>query len=225
MTKRSSVFRPIQLFVLLSCALGCGGASETKKDVQAVYDEQTGRLRQLTYDSNKNGKPDSISYMDGTTVLRVEIDQDEDGKVERWEYYGADRKLEKVGLSRANDGVVDQWAYPATDGTLAKMDTSTSRNGKVQRTEIYEKGVLVAVEEDADDNGAVDKWETYSGGTLTSVAFDTQGTGHPTRRLLYAPDGSVRIVECTPTDSANRSNRTDVAQQHGQHRANLSQPR
>ena len=194
MTKRSSVFRSIQLFVLLAWALGCSGPSETKKDVQAVYDEQTGRLRQLTYDSNKNGKPDSISYMDGTTVLRVEIDQDEDGKVDRWEYYGADRTLEKVGLSRANDGIVDQWAYRAADGTLAKMEISTKRDGKVQRTEVYEKGAVVGVEEDTNDDGAVDKWETYSGGTLTGLALDTTGAGHPTRRLVYASDGSVKIA-------------------------------
>jgi hypothetical protein len=203
-TKRSSIYRSIQLLVLVSWALGCGGPYETKKNLQAVYDPQTGRLRQLLHDSNKNGKTDSISYMDGTKLLRIEIDQDEDGKAERWEYYGSDQKLEKVGLSRANDGLVDQWAYRGSDGTLAKMETSTSRDGKVQRTEIYQKGVLVAVEEDADDNGAVDKWETYSGGTLTSVAFDTRGTGHPTRRLLYASDGSVRIEESTPTHSAKR---------------------
>lgn len=194
MTKRSSVLRSIQTFVLLSCALGCGGPSEAKKDVQAVYDEQTGRLRQLTYDSNKNGKPDSISYMDGTTVLRVEIDQNEDGKVDRWEYYGADRTLEKVGLSRANDGIVDQWAYRAADGTLAKMEISTKRDGKVQRTEVYEKGAVVGVEEDTNDDGAVDKWETYSGGTLTGLALDTTGAGHPTRRLVYASDGSVKMA-------------------------------
>lgn len=204
MTKRSSIYRSIQLCVLVSWALGCGVPSETKKDIQAVYDEQTGRLRQLTYDSNKNGKPDSISYMDGTIVLRVEIDRDEDGKVDRWEYYGADRTLEKVGLSRANDGVVDQWAFRAADGTLAKMEISTRRDGKVQRTEVYEKGAVIGVEEDTNDDGAVDKWETYSGGTLTGVALDTTGTGRPTRRLVYAPDGSVKIAN-SPAAPKNAS--------------------
>ncbi len=194
MTVRSSALNALTpLVVLLFCGAGCSSPSEAQTDVKAVYDQQTGRLRQLTYDSNKNGKPDGIGYMDGTRVLRVELDKDEDGKVERWEYYGADQKLEKVGLSGANDGYVDHWAYRAADGTLLKMEISTKRNGKVQRTEIYEKDALVGVEEDTDGNGAVDKWETYSGGTLASVAFDTEGTGRPVKRIVYSPNGATRI--------------------------------
>ncbi len=194
MTVRSSALKVISpLAVLLFCGVGCSSPSEAQTDVTAVYDKQTGRLRQLSYDSNKNGKPDGIGYMDGTRILRVEVDNDEDGKVDRWEYYGADQKLEKVGLSQANDGKVDHWAYRAADGTLMKMEISTKRDGKVQRTETYEKDVLVAAEEDTDNNGAVDKWETYAGGTLTSVAFDTEGTGRPLKRLLYSPDGAIRV--------------------------------
>ena len=204
MRERSLILKIAWSFAALFCALGCGSTSETRADVQAVYDQQTGRLRQLTYDSNKNGRPDSISYMDGTRVLRVEVDKDEDGKVERWEYYGADQKLEKVGLSRANDGRADQWAYQGSEGTLAKMEISTKRDGNVQRVELYEKGALVGVEEDADGNGTVDKWETYSGGTLTSVAFDADGTGYPNRRLVYRSDGSVRIEGGAATASLPR---------------------
>ena len=167
----------------------------SSKQIRADYEKQTGRLRQLTYDSNKNGKPDSFSYMDGTKVLRVEIDKDEDGKIDRWEYYGADSKLEKVGLSRANDGKVDEWVYQGSDGTVARIEISTKRDGRVGRTEFYEKGALVRTEDDTDGNGAIDKWETYSNGILTSVAFDTEGAGRPTRRLAYGEDGSVTRIE------------------------------
>ena len=185
------------LAALPFCSGGCGSPAPSppgaQAGVQAKYDTQTGRLRELTYDSNKNGKPDGIGYMDGTRILRIELDKDEDGRTERWEYYGADQKLEKVGFSAANDGTVDHWGYSAADGTLLKMEISTRRNGKVQRTEIFEKDALVRVEEDTDENGAIDKWETYSGGTLTSVAFDTEGTGRPTRRLVYGANGAIRI--------------------------------
>lgn len=200
MTVRSSAFKALTLLAVLPfCSVGCGSPSEAQTDVQAVYDKQTGRLRELTYDSNKNGKPDGFGYMDGARIIRIELDKDEDGKVERWEYYGVDQKLEKVGLSKGNDGKVDHWAYRGVDGTLVKMEVSTKRNGKVQRTEIYEKDALVRVEEDTDDNGSVDKWETYSGGTLSSVAFDAEGTGRPTRRLVYSSDGAIRIE--TPAQS------------------------
>jgi len=193
-TKRSLTVQRILLSALTLTVLGCGSPPESQQ-VQAEYDKQTGKLRQLTYDSNKNGKPDSFSYMDGTKVLRVEIDKDEDGKIERWEYYGADQKLEKVGLSRFNDGKVDEWAYQAPDGTVAKIEISTKHDGKVNRTEFYEKSALVRAEEDTDGNGALDKWETYSNGLLTSVAFDTEGTGRPTRRLVYGKDGTLSRIE------------------------------
>jgi hypothetical protein len=187
----------VLLSALLLALVRCGSPPEGTQ-IQAEYDKQTGRLRQLTYDSNKNGKPDSFSYMDGTKVLRVEIDKDEDGKIDRWEYYGADNKLEKVGLSRANDGKADEWAYQGPERTVSKIEISTKRDGKVSRTEFYEKGVLVRTEEDTDGNGAIDKWGTYSDGILTSVAFDTEGVGRPTRRLVYGKDGSLTRVERSP---------------------------
>ena len=42
--------------------------------VEAVYDEETGRLSEITYDSDQNGTIDTWTYMDGTRVLRAEID-------------------------------------------------------------------------------------------------------------------------------------------------------
>src|SRR4051812_29866207 len=101
-TRQSATIRCAQIFTLCSICAACGG-SAAKKQIQPVYDKQTGRLQLLKYDSNKNGTIDTVSYMDGSRVLRIEIDADEDGKVERWEYYGADQKIEKIGLSREND--------------------------------------------------------------------------------------------------------------------------
>ena len=194
MTKPGLTAQNILSSALILIVGGCGSAPESKQ-IQAEYDKQSGKLRQLTYDSNKNGRSDSFSYMDGTKVLRVEIDKDEDGKIERWEYYGADQKLEKVGLSRLNDGKVDEWAYQGPDGTVAKVEISTKHDGKVSRTEFYEKEALVRAEEDTDGNGAIDKWEAYSNGSLTSVAFDTEGSGRPTRRLVYGKNGSLERNE------------------------------
>jgi hypothetical protein len=166
--------------------------AESKSPFNPVYDNTTGKLTMLSFDSKKDGKIDTWSYMDGTRIVRIEIDRDSDGKVDRWEYYGADQKVEKIGLSRANDGLVDAWAYPAPDGSVARMEISTNRDGKVTRTEYYEGGVISRIEEDATGAGRVNKWETYRNGSLWIVAFDDQQRGTPTRRLVYMPDGSVR---------------------------------
>jgi len=170
-----------------------GGQGQSRKHIEPIYDQQTGRLKQLNYDSKNNGKFDTVSYMDGARVLRIEIDTDGDGKVDRWEYYGADQKLAKVGFSRANDGKEDAWSYAGPDGKVERLEISTRRDGKIGRTEHYVKDLPVRAEEASHGDGVVDKWETFDSGRLTTVAFDTTHRGSPDRRLIYAADGTVRV--------------------------------
>jgi hypothetical protein len=182
--------------VASACVLACGSSPQPGaglNPVQKVYDKQTGRLNLLTFDRNKDGRIDTWCHMDGTRMTWAELDTDGDGKLDRWEYYGADQKLEKVGMSRANDGKVDAWAYSAADGTIGRIEVSTARDGKANRTEFYEGGALARAEEDSDADGRIDKWETFGeAGALTSVSLDTQHRGTPDRRLVYLPDGQVR---------------------------------
>jgi len=167
-----------------TASAACGGPPRDER-VQATYDKTTGKLSQLAVDVAKDGKPNITSYMDGTKFLRIEIDANEDGKIDRWEYYGADQKLERVGFSRSNDGKVDAWAFQAPDGSVARVEVSTRRDGKVNRTEFYEKGALARAEEDTDADGRVDKWEQYESGALVTVSFDTTKSGKPTTTIDY----------------------------------------
>jgi hypothetical protein len=169
----------------LFTAASCGGGSEPSPLVQAKYDAKTGKLSQLTLNGGKDGKANIVSYMDGNKIVRIETDSDENGRTDRWEYYGADQKLQKVGISRANDGIVDTWLFQGADGLPAKAEVSTARDGKVTRTEFFSKGELARAEEDTDADGRVDKWETYSGGALTAVGFDTTKSGKPTVTVDY----------------------------------------
>ena len=185
------VIRGLLFCALASAAAGC--SSPKPSNIEPVYDKLTGKLQLLKYDSNGNGKVDTFSYMDGARVVRIEVDNDEDGQIERWEYYDAAQKLEKVGMSLGNDGKEDAWSYAAPDGSIDRVDVSTRRDGKITRVEHYEKSMLVRAEEDSDEDGKPDKWETYGGGSLTSVAFDTIHRGTSDRRLIYGADGSARL--------------------------------
>jgi hypothetical protein len=189
--------KPLVAASFVACALIAAGcdqqAAEARKRIAPEYDKTTGKLKLLKYDANGNGTVDTWSYMDGARVVRIEIDKDEDGKIDRWEYYGPDQKLERVGFSRLMDGKEDAWSYSGADGSVERIDVSTRRDGKVTRIEHYEKSVLVSAEEDSDEDGKMDKWEKYDGTRLASVAFDTQHRGTPDRRLIYAADGSVRV--------------------------------
>ena len=172
-------------------AAACSRTSDAARRITPEYDKKTGKLTLLKYDSNGNGTVDTWSYMDGSRVVRIEIDKDEDGTIDRWEHYGSDQQLVKVGFSRAGDGKEDAWSYFAADGSVERIEISTKRDGKITRIERYLKGALASAEEDTDGDGTIDKWETYDGARLASVAFDTQHRGGPDRRLRYGADGSV----------------------------------
>lgn len=169
-------------FLLALCAFqsGCDSTPDPrltnfrveKKTVTAQYNPKTGRLNRLEVDTNKNGKIDAWTYMDGTRIDRIEIDRDENGTIDRWEHY-TDNKMTRVGTSTRGDGVEDEWAFQDAHGQLARVETDTNRDGQV------------------------DKWESYEppqrpGGRsiLRAVSFDPDGSGRPTKRLLYRADGS-----------------------------------
>lgn len=180
------------VLALSSAACGSKPADAQKDGVEAVYSRSTGKLELLKYDSNKDGKPDTWSYMEGTRIVRIEVDRDFDDVVDRWEYYTADGRLEKVGMARQNDGVVDAWAFQGPDGNIARVEVSTKRDGQVNRWERMAGGVLVSAEEDGNGDGRPDRWETYENGALATVSIDTQGRGRPDRKLTYGP-GGVRV--------------------------------
>jgi hypothetical protein len=166
---------------------------EASKRITPEYDKATGKLKLLKYDSDGNGVVDTWSFMDGARVVRIEIDKNEDGKIDRWEYYDANQKLEKIGTSRAQDGKEDSWSYLGADGTIERIEVSAKHDGKISRVEHYVKNILTAAEEDGDGDGNMDKWEIYDGDRLASIAFDTTHRGTPDRRLIYAPDGTARL--------------------------------
>jgi len=182
---------PVAVFALTVAA--CDASPTPTNKLEPIYDKKTGKLEVLKYDSDGDGKFDTVSYMDGARIVRIEIDRDEDGKVDRWEYYGPGQKLEKVGFSRANDGIEDAWSFADSTGAIVRIEVATKRDGKPNRFEYYTDNTLRRVEEDTDGDGRIDKWETYDGERLASVAFDVRHRGTPDRRLVYGKDGSARL--------------------------------
>lgn len=200
--------KPLSLVVaVLAVAAGCSRQPSGERP-RAEYDPVSGRLRRLAYDANRNGRNDAVSIMDGTRILRIELDLDENGKVDRWDFYREDRTLDKVGLSRLNDGVMDSQAFYGADGALRRIEVSTGRDGRFNRVEFYEAGVLVRSEEDATGDGRPDKWETYRPNpgapagepayAIASAAFDDIGRGTPQRRFVYGHKGQIALVEVDP---------------------------
>jgi hypothetical protein len=180
--------------LVAACSSDRGGARITPE-----YDH-TGKLQLLKYDANGNGTVDTWSYMDGARVVRIEIDKDEDGKIDRWEYYGPGQKLEKIGFSRGNDGREDAWSYTQPDGG-ARIELSSHRDGRIDRIEYYAHDVMVRAEEDTDGDGKIDKWETYDGA-----------------RRFRSPDGA-RPARASSRHAGVRGRRRPAARSHHRSRA------
>ncbi len=188
--------------------LSVWAASDTGADtgIKPTYDKTTGKLTQLAYDSNHDGRPDTWTDMDGSRPVRARIDQNGDGKIDRWEEYDQAGNLSRVGFSRRNDGRADAWISRRADDSIRRVEiSSTADEHKIDRWEYYDpskpgsngNGLLVRVEEDTVGDGRPHKWETYRDGVLESVAFDEDGDGQPDRRLVYQ-NATLTFIESHP---------------------------
>lgn len=186
--------------------------------IKPTYDKTSGKLTELSYDSNHDGRADTWTDMDGTRPLRSRIDRNGDGKVDRWEEYDERGALVRIGISRKDDGRADAWISVKTDEAVRRVEvSSTSDEHRIDRWEYYdvshagadEQGVLVRVEEDTVGDGKVHKWETYRDGALETVAFDENGDGKPDRRLTYR-GGALTVIESQPDATGRFAKRTEV---------------
>ena len=186
-------------YALLALSLACSPAD--KSGISATYDSRTGKLTELAYDSNHNGKVDTWTEMNGNRPVRTRIDQNEDGKIDRWEYYDDHSTLVKVGLSRGDTGTADAWAFAGDDGKTRRIEISSSGDeNTIDRWEHYVGETITTAEEDTNHDRVVDKWETYESGALKTASFDENGDGKPDRRLSYA-EGTLVAIDSDPDAS------------------------
>ena len=182
------------------CLAACSNPEKErlKQTTIPTYDKQTGRLKELTYDMNKDGRIDTWAQMDGARPVLSRIDRNQDGKIDRWEYYDEEGQLLKVGFSRADNGSVDAWAFSGPDGKIVRIEVSSTANeDEIDRWEYYAAGAIVKAEEDTDRDGRPDKWETYASGAVSSASFDENRDGQPDRRLSY-DQGRLVTIESEP---------------------------
>lgn len=178
---------------LVACAAtGCGSdtaatAGSGAPETEAVYSYYTGRLEELKADIDGDGTKETVAFMNGTRLERIEVDRNRDGRADRWEYYGPGE------VPRAGANPFDRWAV------IARAEESSRPDGTITRREFYDHGRIARVEEDTDLDGQVDKWEFYDDGLLQRVDLDLDHRGRATRRLVYDAGGNVTRIEADPS--------------------------
>lgn len=209
-----SFFAPLPLCLFASLTLvSCSDPDRdrVKATTQANYDRTTGKLTEITYDKNKNGKIDTWVKMDGNRPVSAEIDTDEDGKLDRWEEYGPDGRLaiarwERPKPPNAKDktmkGKPDAVAYMGPDGLPERIEYSEvsemTNKESVVRREFYKGTALLRAEEDTLGQGYMDRFETHLPDGSITVEFDETADGKPDRRLTYSAAGALVLTETDP---------------------------
>lgn len=214
MSKCQSAMLPVGLLLAFLCAR-CSNPERERltSTTKATYDERSGRLKELTYDANANGRVDTWTEMDGSRAVRSRLDRNEDGRIDRWEYYDANGRVAKVGFSRRDNGQPDAWAEPGAQGQIARVLVSSSGDeSRIDRWETYDPAapdVPAAIEEDSNRDGRPDKWETYSAGQLQRASFDENGDGRADRQLTYRA-GVLVLIESEPQGNGEFRRRVEV---------------
>jgi hypothetical protein len=174
-------------FLTAACSPASAPAAAAQR-VTPAYSAATGRLEKLTYDRNGDGRSDAWVEMDGARLLRADLDEDFDGRVDRREFYSAGETGVRTGGTTTVKGL----------GVLSRVEVPSAAGGRAARVETYERGILTAAEEDSDGDGRPDKWERYENGALATLALDTRGRGFADRRLVYGRDGGPPRLETDP---------------------------
>jgi hypothetical protein len=87
----------------------CSGRS-ARKNIEPVYDPDTGRLRQLRYDSN-------AEFYQADLPTCAEEDTDGDGVIDKWEFYEAGR-LASVAFDSMHRGRPGRRLTYSADGSV-----------------------------------------------------------------------------------------------------------
>lgn len=203
---------------LSACSRPDSEAARLKATTQASYDLTTGKLAEITYDQNKNGKIDTWTKMNGALPVSSRLDTNEDGKLDRWETYGPDGKLTQVDFERAPapdpanptrlyTGKPNATAFMAADGSIERVEyweLSAAGQRDVQVREFYNAAkILTRSEEDTDGDGMLDLFQTFADGALRTTEFDESKPrdGKPDRRMTYSADGALVLIETQPDGS------------------------
>ncbi len=155
-----------------------------------------GTLRQMKFDSNGDRKPDVFAYFSGrNTPDRLEIDENRDGSIDRWEEYSPEGVMLRFATSRRG-GSPDRFVEvdPVSKATT-RVETDADHDGKRERLEIFVGGRLSRAEIDTNGDGKRDRIQDWSPGYLASEEIDRDGDGQPDIRILRTKTGAISRVE------------------------------
>ena len=85
---------------------------------QALYDGR-GRIVRLLQDEDGDGRADAqILYWPNGLPRQGELDTDRDGRIDRWEVFGTDGKLQRIGTATGGAAAPQVWEHLDAQGRV-----------------------------------------------------------------------------------------------------------
>ncbi|MDO9262903.1 MAG: hypothetical protein Q7U02_02975 [Desulfosalsimonadaceae bacterium] len=131
-------------------------------------------------DADENKFPESISFYTAGGLAQKDADVDQDGRVDRREYFEASGRLTKS--EEAVDGAAGlnlSWFYDGA-GNPARAEKDGNGDGRPEIWYYYNHGRLSSVREDTNHDGRPDLWEEYDASeTIIRQSKDLNADGRP----------------------------------------------
>jgi hypothetical protein len=163
------------------------------------------RVLRLSLDADNDGKPEQVRYLDFTTRLciRVEEDRNYDGRLDAWSSYRmADTTLHHRLLDDDDDGKADRWeTYDA--GRMNTLEIDRDGDGRIDVNMHYGKEFLEREEHDTNGDGKMDRHVIYQNGQRGEVHEDINHDGEIDVVSFYE-EGKLKrrqIKQAAPTES------------------------
>jgi hypothetical protein len=174
-------------------------------------DPKTGVLLYKEEDRNYDGRMDTWTRYEGGRPVRIDRDNDGDGKVDEWQSYGPDGRMVAREVDRDGDGKKDAF-YEFAGGSLVS-ERHLDASGRVERAVFYQDRHLVRAEEDLDHDGTIDTWTFFrlvgDKEVVSRVEKDTAKHGKPDVVETYAQQGDKTVLTKREEDK-NGDGKPDV---------------
>lgn len=136
-------------------------------------------------DRDGDGRVDQWIFRERGEIARVELDENSDGRPDRFIHYDLDtHQIVRVEEDSNADGMSDSWTEYA-DGKVARRRADGDFDGSLDTWTFYRSGVITRHEQDTTGNGFRDRVGYYTNGKIAREEKDLDGDGQIDSTLYY----------------------------------------
>ena len=141
------------------------------------------------YDDNHDGRPDHFYIYRNGVLSREEIDRNGDGKIDEWEFFDRQGRIERVELDENFDGRPDAW-FSYKNSMIESSRRDTDFDGRPDWFATYENGIAVHSDCRPNESSIVVRREIYEHGVLRAEWMDENQDGVFDCKYFYDPFGT-----------------------------------